>query len=438
MTVAIAVVSALVAQTTMAHPAQQHAEHQKQPQVNDMSTVGPEGLKVPHGREGSGTSWLPDSTPMYAHHLMTGDWMVMVHYLVKVGYDDQWSDRGSRRLLSTNWLMGMASHPLLGGEITLRSMFSAEPATAGGRLAIPMLLQSGETYGGQPLVDRQHPHDLFMEVAAMYRRAVFEGFGVELYAAPSGEPALGPTAFPHRLSAMNNPYPPIAHHWQDATHISFPVLTAGLYNRWVKLEGSIFHGREPDENRWNFDIGALDSWSGRLSANPTPETSLQVSYGFIRSPESLRPDESLHRLTASVIWNAPIMGRGNVAVAGIWGLNTAPEVSSNSLTGEAQIDLDGLNIPFVRVEWVEKLGDDLALPGDPHAKYGVVETAFGYARKLSQVGPVVPSIGAAINVAVPPGSLQPAYGTQTPVGAFVFVGLQPPGMQMQQHRMHGM
>jgi hypothetical protein len=132
----------------------------------DMSTQGPEGLRLPHGREGSGTSWAPDDTPVYAHRFMEGDWMLMLHYSVLAGYDDQWSDRGSRRVTSVNWVMGMASHPLLGGEIEFRSMFSLEPATAGGATQIPLLLQSGETYGGQPLHDRQHPHDFFMEIAA--------------------------------------------------------------------------------------------------------------------------------------------------------------------------------------------------------------------------------------------------------------------------------
>src|SRR5258708_1205399 len=166
------------------------------------------GLQLPHGREGSGTSWMPDSMPVFAHHFMAGDWMLMLHYAATVGYDDQWSDRGSRRFLSTNWILGMASHPLLGGGIMFRSMLSAEPATAGGHLQVPLLLQSGETYGGQPLHDRQHPHDLFMEVAAIYRHALWDGVGIELYGPPSGEPPLGPTAFMHRLSPCTPPSPP--------------------------------------------------------------------------------------------------------------------------------------------------------------------------------------------------------------------------------------
>ncbi|HZR09016.1 MAG TPA: hypothetical protein VFA79_10570, partial [Myxococcales bacterium] len=288
------------------------------------------GLTLPHQREGSGTSWMPDSSPLYAHHFMAGNWTLMLHYAAEVGYDDQWSDRGSRRFTSINWVMGMASHPLLGGELTLRGMLSAEPATMGGSKAFPLLLQSGETYGGNPLHDRQHPHDLFMETAAIWRRPVGTDAGVELYAAASGEPALGPTAFMHRVSALNNPLPPIGHHWEDATHIAFGVLTAGVYTQAVKLEGSLFHGREPDENRWDFDFGALDSWSARLSANPTRETSLQISYGFLKSPESLRPSESLHRATASATWSVPWRAKGNLAVTALWGRNIEPDHSTDA------------------------------------------------------------------------------------------------------------
>jgi hypothetical protein len=356
-----------------------------------------------------------------------------------VGYDDQWSDRGSRRVASTNWIMGMASHPLLGGTITFRSMLSAEPATLGGEKALPLLLQSGETYGGMPLHDRQHPHDLFMETAAIYRHTIAGVLGFELYAAASGEPALGPTAFMHRGSAMNNPLPPIGHHWQDSTHISFGVLTAGIYNRWVKLEGSLFHGREPDEDRWNFDFGALDSWAGRLSLNPTPQTSFQASYGYLNSPEAQQPDESLHRVTASGTYSAPILSNGNVALTALWGRNIDPHQSTDSLLAEVNADLDGRNVPFVRLEYVQKLGHDLVLPGDPETKYGVFQAQVGYVHRFAAIGPVVPTIGVTVNIGAVPDSVAGAYGTNAPIGAFVFIGLQPPGMEKaHEHHMSGM
>ena len=416
---------------------EEHAHGQAKDQM-PMQERGPE-LQFSHAREGSGTSWMPDSSPVYAHHLMAGDWMLMLHYAATVGYDDQWSDRGSRRVASTNWLMGMASHPLLGGQVTFRSMLSAEPATAAGEKQLPLLLQSGETYGGVPLHDRQHPHDLFMETAAIYRYPIGDVVGVELYAAASGEPALGPTAFMHRPSAMNNPFPPIGHHWQDSTHITFGVLTAGVYNRWAKLEGSVFHGREPDEDRWDFDFGALDSWSGRLTVNPTSQTSFQMSYGFIQSPEALLPDENLHRLTASGMYSRPAFQEGNVSLSAIWGRNIEEHHSTNSFLVEANLDLDGRNVPFARLEYVQKLGHDLVLPGDPDAKYDVFQAQLGYVHRFGQLGPVVPTLGAVVNIGAVPDSVASAYGTNAPVGAFVFIGLQPPKMAMtHEHRMSGM
>ena len=436
-TVALAA-SALVVSPGIAH-AQEH-EHGSMPGMEHGEPVGPgaEPLSFTHSREGSGTSWMPDSSPVFAHHFMAGDWMLMLHYAATLGYDDQWSDRGSRRLTSTNWVMGMAAHPLLGGQVTFRTMLSAEPATAGGELQLPLLLQSGETYGGQPLHDRQHPHDLFMEVAAIYRRPIADLFGIELYGALSGEPALGPTAFMHRASAMNNPFPPIGHHWQDSTHISFGVLTAGVYNRWVKLEGSIFHGREPDENRWDFDFGALDSWSGRLSVNPTQQTSFQVSYGYVNSPEAAQPQENLHRVTASGSYSAPMLSDGNVALTALWGRNVEAGHSSDSALVEANLDLDGKNVPFVRFEYVQKLGHDLVLPGDPDAKYDVFQGSFGYVHRFTG-GPVVPVIGISVDIGIVPASIEAQYGTRTPVGAFVFIGLQPPKMSLgHEHHMSGM
>ena len=232
--------------------------------------------------------------------------------------------------------------------------------------------------------------------------------------------------------------PPIGHHWQDSTHISFGVLTAGAYNRWVKLEGSIFHGREPDENRWDFDFGALDSWSGRLSVNPTQQTSFQVSYGYVNSPEAAQPQENLHRVTASGSYSAPMLSDGNVALTALWGRNVEAGHSSDSALVEANLDLDGKNVPFVRFEYVQKLGHDLVLPGDPDAKYDVFQGSFGYVHRFTG-GPVVPVIGISVDVGIVPGSIEAQYGTRTPVGAFVFIGLQPPKMSMgHEHHMSGM
>jgi hypothetical protein len=214
----------------------------------------------------------------------------------------------------------MARHELLGGELSARAMLSAEPGNRR-RTGLSATAATGETYQGRPLHDRQHPHDLFMELAAMYTRPIAEGIAVQLYLAPAGEPALGPVAFPHRFSAGSDPLAPIGHHWQDSTHISFGVLTAGILTRTIKLEGSWFNGREPDENRGNLDLRALDSFSGRLSINPTTDVSLQASYGYLKSPEEAQPDESLRRLTFSASYNAQLAEAGNWATTAVFGRN---------------------------------------------------------------------------------------------------------------------
>ncbi|HEU5056988.1 MAG TPA: hypothetical protein VFU21_10710, partial [Kofleriaceae bacterium] len=210
----------------------------------------PGPLGIPMSRHGSGTAWLPDESPMAAVHAAVRGWTLMLHGNLFAGYDGQASDAGDDELVSVNWLMGMASRDLAGGELAVRTMLSLEPLTVGAE-GYPLLLQTGETVDGQPLVDRQHPHDLFMELAAMYTRELGGGVGVQLYGGPAGEPALGPVAFPHRPSAMGDPLAPITHHWIDSTHITYGVATAGILTRHVKLAGSWFNGRAPAEGRYD-------------------------------------------------------------------------------------------------------------------------------------------------------------------------------------------
>src|SRR5207247_772095 len=187
----------------------------------------------------------------------------------------------------------------------------------------PLLVQSGESDQGAPLHDRQHPHDLFMELAALYERPVARHFALSLYLAPVGEPAVGPVAFPHRPSAADDPLAPISHHWQDGTHITFGVVTAGIFTRSAKLEASWFNGREPDEIRTNFDYAGrrLDSYSARLTVNPEPRWSVSAWYAYLRSPEALNPDESLHRIGASALTTQPVGTEGTWSSALIYGAN---------------------------------------------------------------------------------------------------------------------
>ena len=253
----------------------------------DDMMIGPVGVSME--RMGSGTTWIPDAVTLPSRRRMFGNWMVMAHGFVFAQYDKQSGERGDDQFGSLNWGMLMATRDLAGGRFQARTMLSLDPLTVTNR-GYPLLLQTGESYQGQPLHDRQHPHDFWMELGALYQREINKGLAWSVYAAPSGEPALGPVAFMHRPSAMDNPAAPLAHHWQDATHVSFGVLTGGIYSRRLQLEGSVFNGREPDENRWDFDSIKLDSYSGRLTVNPTAHWSLAAGYGYLKSPEALNPD----------------------------------------------------------------------------------------------------------------------------------------------------
>ena len=246
----------------------------------------------------SGTDAGPNSTP--ASMLMTtkGNWTLMFHgeaFLIDV---QQSGPRGVDKFFSTNWWMPMAQRKFGNGTLTLRTMLSFEPATISKR-RYPELFQQGETAYGRPIVDGQHPHDFFMEIAALYDYKLTEQTLLSFYIAPMGDPAMGPMAYPHRASASEDPIAPLGHHLQDSTHIAADVVTVGLTHGKVRLEASGFHGREPDEFRWNINSGKIDSWSVRATVNPAQNWSAQFSIAQLRSPESLAPADDVRRMTLS-------------------------------------------------------------------------------------------------------------------------------------------
>ena len=323
-------------------------------------------------------------------------------------------------------------------------MLSLDPWTVTPR-GYPLLLQSGESFHGDPLHDRQHPHDFWMELGAMYERAVSKHVGVELYGAPSGEPALGPVAFMHRPSAMDNPLAPIGHHWEDATHIAFGVVTMGLFTHEWKLEGSVFNGREPDENRWNFDTIKLDSYSGRLLYNPSAHWALSAGYGFLKSPEALVPTESVHRITASAIYGTAIGADGQLATTFVWGANknSAHPALSHAALLESEAILDKSNTLIGRVEYVQKSAEDLVLdtpqfgfPSDQH--FNVSSLSLGYIREVARLRGATLGVGAMGTLNMAPSSLENAYGSRMPLGGVIFVRLRPLRSPAGMAGMHGM
>ena len=395
-----------------------------------MTMDGP--LGIPMERTGSGTTWLPDVTPMHAHHAMAGAWELMLHGVAFGLYDKQGSRRGAEQFTSINWGMLMATRQLGSGRLQLRGMLSAEPFTVGAQ-GYPLLLQTGETYQGAPLHDRQHPHDLFMELAALFEQAISRRVGVSLYVAPVGEPAIGPVAYPHRPSSMNDPYAPIGHHWQDATHITFGVLTAGIFTHTFRLEGSIFNGREPDENRTNFDYAgrSLDSYAGRVLWNPAPRWSLSGSYAYLKSPESLQPEESLHRLNATVM-NGHTFGRhGELATTFVFGANKHAGATTwePSYLLESNYEFGGAHSVFGRAEYVRKGADELLLgTSGPTGEFNVASLAGGYVYEFDRAGTVRTGIGGRASLNLVPSALEPYYGTRTPAGFGVYVRFRPQRM----------
>src|ERR1700748_860403 len=237
-----------------------------------------------------GTSIEPASTPVAMWMGSHDGWRLMLHGNAFVANTQQQADSPRNRdaFFSTNWFMPMAQHALGSrGQITLRAMFSLEPATISNR-NYPELFQQGETAFGAPIVDGQHPHDFFMEVAALYDLKLSPNARFALYFAPVGDPAIGPTAYPHRLSASEDPIAALGHHQMDSTHIAFNVFTGGITWRWLRFEESGFHGADPTEQRWGFQPSpnghAVDSYSSRITFAPTKNITTQYSIAHIVSP----------------------------------------------------------------------------------------------------------------------------------------------------------
>jgi hypothetical protein len=287
-----------------------------------------------------------------------------------------------------------------------------------------LLLQTGETYQGQPLVDRQHPHDLFMETALMYTRPLGADVAVQVYGGPVGEPALGPVAFPHRQSAAADPLAPLGHHWLDSSHITFGVVTAGIMTRWAKLEGSWFNGREPDEDRYDFDLGSFDSYSGRLTVNPSRRWSLQGSYGYLDSPEEVHPGEAVHRYTTSAVHTARWGDGRSWATTAALGVNQheGSDFSPAALL-ESSVDLGRYGTTFGRVEYLRKGAEEFGLPGE--AEFDIGSVVVGHLHAFSNFLDVEPAVGARVSLNLIDAGLESRYGTRIPFGAMAFVRLAP-------------
>ena len=377
----------------------------------------------PMSRDATGTSWIPGSTQMPGIHWMAGDWLLMAHGYLMAIYDVQGGPRGGEKFFSENMLMFTAQKDIGWSTFAFRSMISIEPATIGCN-GYPLLLQTGETCNGiTPLINRQHPHDFLMELAAVYTLRFSKGNSLFAYFGYPGEPALGPPAYIHRFSAFFNPEAPITHHWLDSTHILFGVATLGCVHDWFKVDASIFTGREPDQHRWNFDPPRFDSYSARISINPTDNTAAQISYGYLKSPEQLEPQVSTHRTTASISYNKA-WEASNWQITAAWGLNcNTPGHNLNGCLVESAVEIESKHVIFGRAEYVAK--DELFIPPNPNANkiFNVGKLDLGYIYEFPLIPYTLWGLGFVGSASFVPSSIKSAYGG-TPLSYMAFLRIE--------------
>jgi hypothetical protein len=385
---------------------------------------------------GSGTSVEPNSVPQPMWMTMRGRWMLMLHSNAFLADTQQTSPRGHDKLFSTNWAMPMAQRSLGRGQLTLRTMLSLEPATVTGR-QYPLLFQIGETAYGKPIIDGQHPHDFFMETAALYDLPLSRKTMLSLYLAPVGDPAIGPVAFPHRASALEDPVATLGHHQEDSTHISDDVLTLGVSHDWpnlgVRVEAGGFHGREPNEHRWQIQQGPIDSWATRLTLQPGQNWSGQFSWGRLHSPEALFPREDQARSTASVMYYRPFgsHGAGNWTSTLLWGRtrSLSDNLIQNSYLFESTLQFQTANHLWTRIEdddrTTELLLGERAIPsGFSEEPAGRVQAyTFGYDRDLFPLPHAATALGAQVTAYTAGSRLEPVYGSD-PLGLVVFLRIR--------------
>jgi hypothetical protein len=373
----------------------------------------------PMTRDASGTSWQPDASVHAMGHLMRGDWTLMGHAMLNGVYDWQEGPRGDELAFLSGMVMGSARRDTGDGDIlTLRAMLSPDPVM--GPRGYPLLLAAGESADGEtPLVDRQHPHDLFMELSVTWARVFGGGVSGFLYAGLPGEAAFGPPAFMHRPATMMSPEAPITHHWLDSTHITFGVLTAGWVRDDWKFEVSQFTGREPDEDRYDIERPKFDSTSLRASWNPGPHWALQVSWADVESPEQLEPEVNARKLSASALYGRDLGAGRSWAATLAWGRK---DPSEGATTDAVALEASWVPAPdwqlFSRVEWIEstELGDD-------HDEiHEAAKFTVGARREFPVTGRTRLAVGALYALNTVDSALEPSYGG-SPDGAMLFIQL---------------
>jgi hypothetical protein len=399
----------------------------------DMKDGGMEGMDMgemtgllgsyPMSRDASGTSWEPDASSHGGIMIMKGPWSYMVHGLINGVLDDQSGPRGGREGFASGMLMAEARHDLPNlDSLAFRAMLSPDPFM--GPRGYPELLQAGETADGvTPLVDRQHPHDLFMELSATYTHRFSEHDSLYVYGGLPGEPAFGPPTFMHRQSVMDVPESPISHHWLDSTHVSFGVVTAGWVHDNVKLEASAFKGREPDQHRWDIESPKLDSAAVRLSWNPGEHWALQTSWAWQKSPEQLEPSVDQRKWSVSAMYTTRVGEHGSWASTLAWARRQGvggPQLDAWDFENELKPD-DHWTL-FGR--WEQLANDELTIGLMNGPVHTVSRVTLGAIHDWRVARHVKFGIGALYDFDFVPDGLAASYGSSQPHGSMGFVRLK--------------
>lgn len=387
---------------------------------------------------GTSVAWAQNPAPAEHQHDMSqmeapaaGGWHLMQDGSLYLLYNRQGGPRGGSEFKAPNWWMGMASRAAGRGQLTLTGMLSLDPATVGTK-GYREIFQVGEALDDRPLIDRQHPHDLFMQLSAAWRTEL-RGTGLTVAGGPAGEPALGPVAFMHRASAAGIPFAPLGHHTFDSTHIAFGVATIGADRGPLAVEASAFNGREPDQRRWDMDFGRMDSVSGRVWLRPTPQLEFQVSSGRLVEPEQLHAGNVI-RTTASGSYMAGT-DSNRLAVSGGVGMNSTDEVTRRAAFGEAS-RWWGRTLASLRAEVVEVESELLIhgeIPGE--GDHGADEKAtlgaltLGLVRDVATWKGMTASVGANATVYRVPEVLRATHGSR-PASFQLFIQLRPPAGAM--------
>ena len=418
-----------------AHPTSANSHPSPQHDMADMDMAGmatedhAAAMTSPLGpwtiaRDASGTAWQPDAGQHGGIHTVRGDWTLMSHAQLNLTYDHQFGPRGDDRTFVSGMVMTSARRDFGDGStLNLRAMLSPDPFM--GKRGYPLLLAAGETADGvTTLVDRQHPHELVMELSASYARPLSDSDSVFAYVGLPGEPAFGPPAFMHRMSAMDSPEAPITHHWLDSTHVVFGVATVGWVHDGFKLEASSFRGREPDQDRYDIEEPRFDSWAVRVSWNPTPNWSLQASYADVTAPEQLEPDEDETKLSASAIHTRRLGAEGWWSSTLAWGRKTNDhDESKDGWLLETAVHPNDRWTVFARAERIES-DELLTLPGQTHGDlHSVGKASVGIVHDWRLNRYTRFGLGGLYAVNRVPDALDAAYGGD-PDGAMIFVRLK--------------